>query len=248
MRTIGVCSRLTRSTFGLVVRLEVAVHERRPLLAETVVLGDQPVRRLGILDDAPDLLGDELAPLRVRGLVEQQVAVVAGELREPGAAPHLLEERPPLLLRVVEGGAIVRLVEEAARRGVQRFADRLEVGPELRLLGGCDRCVVERRAPVGRALVDRQGGDLGGDGGDDLHAARSGADDGHTLAREVDGRRRPPPRVVRLASEVLASRHLRVVRHREDACRGDEELRPQLGPVAQRRPSTCRTPRRSRPR
>ena len=51
----------------VVVRLVVAGHERRPLLAEAVVLGDQPLRRLGILDDAADLVGDELAPLRVGG-------------------------------------------------------------------------------------------------------------------------------------------------------------------------------------
>ena len=102
----------------------------------------------------------------------------------------------------------------------------------MRLLSGCDRCVVQRRAPVGRALVDGQRGNLRDDGGNDLHAARSRADDGHTLAREVDRRRRPPPGVVRLASEVLASRHLRVVRHGEHARRRHEELRAQLSSVA----------------
>ena len=107
----------------------------------------------------------------------------------------------------------------------------LEVGPELRLLLGRDRCVVQRRAPVGSALVHGQGGDLVGDGGDDLHAARSGADDGNALAGEVDRRRRPQPRVVRLAPEVLAARDVREVGHREDAGRRDEESCPELRAV-----------------
>ena len=218
----------------LVVHLEVAGHERRPLLAEAVVLGDQLVRRLRILDDAPDLAGDELAPLRVRRAVEHQVAVVAGELREAGAAPHGLEERLALLLGVVEGGALVGGVEESAGRRVQGLAHRLEVLLQLRLLLGRDRCVVERRAPVGGALVDRQGGDLVRDGGDDLHAARPGADDRDPLAGEVDRRRRPQPGVVRLTPEVLASGHVRVVGHREDAGGGDQEPRPDLGAVAVR--------------
>ena len=61
-------------------------------------------------------------------------------------------------------------------RRVQRLADRLEVGAELRLLVGGDRRVVERRAPVGGALVHGQRRDLVGDGRDQLHAARPGAD------------------------------------------------------------------------
>ena len=89
-------------------------------------------------------------------LVEQQVRVVAGQLGEAAGCPHLLVERAPLVLGVVEGGAVVRRVQEAGRRGVERLADRLEVGPQPRLLVGGDRRVVQRRAPVGGALVDRQ--------------------------------------------------------------------------------------------
>src|SRR5207247_758199 len=82
--------------------------EGRPLLGEAVVLGDQLLCGLTILDDGPDLLGDELAPLCVRAGIQCQIGVVADELREAGAVPHLLEEGPPFLFRVVEGGAIVR--------------------------------------------------------------------------------------------------------------------------------------------
>ena len=99
---------------GLVVDLEVGRDEGRALLAEAVILGDQPVRRLGVVDETPDLAGQEVAPCCVGIAIEHHVAVVAGELREAGAPPHLLEERGALLLRVVEGGAIVRDVQEPA--------------------------------------------------------------------------------------------------------------------------------------
>ena len=125
----------------------------------------------------------------------------------------------------------MRLVEEAVDRRVERLADRLEIGPQLRLLVGRDRRVVERRAPVGRALEDGQRRDLVGDDRDHLDAARSGADHGDALAREVDGRCRPPARVVRLAAEVLAPGHVWVERHREHAGGGDQESSVVLGAV-----------------
>ena len=52
-------------------------------------------------------------------------------------------------------------------------------------------------------MVDRQGGGILRDDGDDLHPARSGADHGDPLAREIDWRGRPQAGVVRLAPEVL---------------------------------------------
>ncbi len=123
-------------------------------------------------------------------------------------------------------------MEESRCRRVQRFAHGLEVGPELSLLLGGDRGVVEGRAPVGRALVHGQGGHLAGDGRNDLHAARSGADDGHPLAGDVDRRGGPQPGVVGLTSEVTSSRHLGEVGHREDAGGRHEVPRPVLGAVA----------------
>ena len=187
----------------VVVRLVVPGDERRSLLAEPVVLRDQLLRGLRVRDDAADLLGDELAPRGVRRRVEEQVGVVARQLREARAGPHRLEERAPLGVGVVERRAVVRLVEEARDRRVQHLADRRELGAELRLLLGGDRPVVERRAPVGGALVDGQRRGHLRDHRDDLHAAGAGADDRDPLAREVDRRRRPPAGVVLLAAEVV---------------------------------------------
>ena len=249
MRTIGVSREVDERHVRLVERLVVAGDERRPLLAEAVVLRDQPLRGLGIVDDAADLLGDELAPLGVRRRVEQQVGVVARELREAGAVPHLLEERPPLLLRVVERGAVVHAGGGTRSTDVFSVSRRsLEVGPELRLLLGGDRRVVERRAPVGGALVHGERRDLVGDGRD--RPARRSIRCRSTATRlpakstGVAGHR-----PVWCCSPRKSSRpgHVGEVRHREHAGRGDEEPRPELGAVAERRRSTCPTPRRTRP-
>ena len=219
----------------IVERLEVPGDERRPLLTEPMVRGDQPLGGLRVVHDAADLAGDELAPLGVGGLVEQQVGVVAGELHEAGAVPHLLVEGPPLLGRVVERGALVHRVGEAADRGVEDLAQVLEVGPQLRparpavigvLLSGVHQLAV-RWYTVSSATSSRIVGD-------DLHAARRGADDRDALAGEVDRLGRPPAGVVRLAPEVVTPGHVGEVRNRQHAGGRDEEPGPDRGAVAER--------------
>src|SRR5437588_7721972 len=141
-----------------------------------MILGDQLVRGVGIFDDALDLLGDEVAPLGIRGVIEQYVGVVARQLREARAVPHLLEERPSLFFRILEGGAIVRGMVEPARRRVQYLAQRFEVSPELHQLVRYDRRVVERWAPAGTALVHRERGKLVSDDRNPLPASRTRPD------------------------------------------------------------------------
>ena len=133
---------------------------------------------------------------------------------------------------VSSADALVHRVGETAERRVHRLAEVFEAGPQLALLLGRDRPVVEGRAPVGGALVDGDRLDVVENGRDDLHAARRRADDRDSLAGEVDRLRRPQPGVVLHAAEVVAPGHVRGVRHREDTGRGDEEPGPMLGPVA----------------
>ena len=76
------------------------------------------------------------------------------------------------------------------------------------LLGG-DRPVVERRAPVGGALVHGDRLDVVEDGRDDLHAARRRADDRDALAGEVDRR---PPATARCGAARRGSRRARARR------------------------------------
>ena len=220
---MGVALRSTSDTFGSVVHLVVPGDERRSLLCEPVIVGIKFAAVAGSLTIVRILSAMNSHHSRVRLRIEQQVGVVTRQLREAGAVPHLLVERPPLFARIVEGRAIVRRVQEPAHRRVQRLAYRFEVGAQPSLLVGSDRRVVERRAPVGGALVHRQRRDFSGDGRNQLNATRSGPDDGDALAREVDGVRRPQSGVVRLPAKVVAPRYVREVRHRQDAGRGNEE-------------------------
>ena len=123
-------------------------------------------------------------------------------------------------------------MQEPALRPLQDPDHLVELQVELCLLLGGDRSVVERRAPVGTALVHRHRRDLAGDGGDDLHTARSGTDDGDALAGEVDRRLRPQTGVVRLTAEGLPAGHVGEERHREPASGGDQEPGLDLGTVA----------------
>ena len=106
------------------------------------------------------------------------------------------------------------------------LAQLLEAGPQLGLLLGGDGPVVQRRAPVGGALVHGERRDLVDDGRHHLHAARRGADDGHPLAGEVDRLGRPPAGVVLHAAEVVAAGDVGEVGHRQHAGGGDEEPGP----------------------
>src|SRR5207248_5211040 len=73
---------------------------------------------------------------------------------------------------------------------------------------------------------------------DDLYAARSDTYDPDPLAAEVDRRRRPQSRVVRLAAEFVAPGNVGEERHRQDAGGCDEEPRTE----------PCAFVRRHRPR
>ena len=155
-----------------VVGLVVAGHEGRALLAEAMVLRDQPLGGLGVLDDAADLFGDELAPLarwrrgrpsgrcscwsawRIRGCA-------TSSRRTPGARRSESSNgwRSWAGWRNPDGDVL--RVSHMASKPARSWA----------CSSGVIGRVVERRAPVGRALVHGQGGDLVGDGRNDLHAA-----------------------------------------------------------------------------
>ena len=172
---------------------------------------------------------------RVRGVVEQQVGVVAGELGEAGAPPHLLEERQPLLLRSR------RRWRDRARGGGTRASDVFSVsriasksarscacssGVIGALLSGVHQLAV-RWYTVSEATSPA----MAGISCTPLDPVPMTATRLPAKSTGVAGHR---PGVVRLAAEVLASGHVREVRHREHAGRGDEEPRAELGAVAER--------------
>ena len=157
----------------------------------------------GSCDPLADLAGDEVAELLVGGLVHQHVAVVAEPDAEPALGVALLPERFALLGGDLGGLDALAVVEEPAV-GLVAAAEQLQLGRlDLGLRVGVDRGVVQRRAPVGRAL--EHGEVTGGlrDLLDHLHAGGARADDAHPQPRHVEPLGRPPCRVERRTREVV---------------------------------------------
>ena len=84
--------------------------------------------------------------------------------------------------------------------GEHIWVARLDLLLHLRI----DLAVVQRRAPVGRALEHGEMADASGYGLDGLHARSAGADHGDSFAGEIDGFVRPsrgvegfPPEAIR---------------------------------------------------
>lgn len=94
-------------------------------------------------------------------------------------------------------------------------------------LGGGQRRVSGRDAEISGALEDVEVRGLLGDDRNRLNARRSGADDGHLLAGEVDGIMRPVRRVVDLAGELREAGEVRGQGGRQGAGRHHTEPRRQ---------------------
>ena len=169
-----------------VVRLVVPRLEWNPLYAESVILGDELLGDDGVVDPLADLVGDECRQLGVGLLVEEDLAVVGHPDPEAGLAVQLLPNRAALLGRDVVEAGTDRLVLEAARCASAQVEDVVVASADGGHLLGGDLAVVQRRAPVGPPLEDREVIGLLADGGDGLHAGGAGADDRHPLALDLD--------------------------------------------------------------
>ena len=116
-------------------------------------------------------------------------------------------------------------MDVAARRAAQQFEHLRVARLDRPLLVLGDRPIVQRRAPVGRALEDRELSDQRRDGLDDLHARGAGADDGDLLAGEIHRPARPAAGMEGLPAEALDARNARQGVRRQRADGGDQEAR-----------------------
>src|SRR5205807_6214090 len=123
-----------------------------------------------VLDALADLARDEFADRRVRLAVDQDVAEIALPDTEAALAIELFVERLALLIGNLERAARIGRMDEA---GESLLAAGKHLGvagldPGLRL--PVDLAVMQRRAPIGRALEHGEMPDVLGDGLDGLHA------------------------------------------------------------------------------
>ena len=221
-----------------VVRLVVAGLERHPLHAEAVVLGDQLVGHDRVVDPLADLVGDEGGQLGVGFLVEEDLAEVGHPDAEARLAVQLLPHGAALFGRHVPEAAAVGLVLEAAGRAGARVEDLVVAGAYAGHLLVGDLAVVQRGAPVGPPLEDRQMVGLLADGRDGLHAGGAGADHRHPLALDLHRLGGPVVGVERRALEHVGAVGLHALDagvggRGQQAEGGEQEAAAQVAPVAE---------------
>ena len=111
----------------------------------------------------------------------------------------------------------------AARRGAQQCEKRWVIALDLALFFLRDWAVMQRRAPIGRALKNRERSNLRSNGLDHLHTGRTRANHCHALTREADGFMWPAIGMEGLAVEAFNARNAWQRIGRKRAKRGDQE-------------------------
>ena len=159
---------------------------------------------LWILHALTDFSRHEIADRGVGPAVDQDVVEVALPDAKAALAIKLLVKRLALLIGHFEGAARVGGVQEAGKGLLAAGKDLGIARLDLFLRLGIDLAVVQRRAPVRRALEYGEVADLAGDGLDRLHAGRAGADHGDTFAVEVNRLIRPARGVEGLSGKAVA--------------------------------------------
>jgi len=164
---------------------------------------DQLVGDCLVLHALADLAGDEIADQVVGFRIGQDVAEIALPDAETAIGVEFLEECLAFLRRDLEDAARVWRMQETGERLLTAFEHFRVADADLLHFLGADPAVVQRGAPVWRAL--EHGEVTGGfryllDG---LHAGRAGADNRDAFAFEVDLFARPAGGVEGLAFECL---------------------------------------------
>ena len=214
---------LQRHEFDIVtvVRLEIVGLERQALERETVVGRDQLLGDLGIVDPTSDAVGDVVREFLIGSLVEVDLGIVRADDRKARPCVELIPERSTFLGRGLPEPPSRNMLE-ATDGGRTVLEDLRVTAADLRhfLIG--DRSVVERAAPVGSTLENREVFDDRRDRRDDLDAGGAGADLADPLAGEIEivG---PAEGVERLACELVHALEGRKRRRRQRAEGRDHE-------------------------
>ena len=218
---------------GLVVDFEIPRFHGYAAGAEAVVLGDQLLGDFRIVHARADFARHEIADEGVGAVIRQHVAEIALPHGKSGRRIEPLQRRFALLVRDVENAARIGRVQEAGEGLLAALEHLGIVGLDLGLRVFVDLRVVQRLAPVGRALKDGQVAGRLGDLRNRLHAGCPRADDGDPLALERHRLVRPVGRVERRALECFHALDARHRRGGQRTNRCDEEARREASAVLQ---------------
>ena len=209
----------------LVVDLIIEGLERQPSGAKAVIPGDQLFRDLGVLDALANFPCDEIADRCVGLAVDQDVAEITLPDPEAAFAIELFVEGLALLVRNLECATRIGCVNEAGE-GFLAPGEHLGISRLDSLLClGIDLAVVQRRAPVGRALEHGEMSDLFRNGLDGLHAGCAGANHRDALACKIHRLLRPARGVKGFSLKTVATLDPRQRGRRQRADRSDQETR-----------------------
>src|SRR4029079_19194885 len=209
----------------LVVNLIIERLQRQPPRAKTVILRNQFFGDRLVFHPLAELARHEIADRRVCLAVGLDSAEIALPDAEAALAIEFFVERLALRVGNLERAARVRRMQEAGEVFLAAGEHLGIAGLDLFLRLRVDLAVVQRRAPVRRALEHGEMADVPGDGLDGLHAGGAGADHGDALALEVDGFMRPARGVERFALETVAALDARQCRGRRRTNPWNQEAR-----------------------
>ncbi len=198
-----------------------------------MVLRNQLFSDVLVLHALADLSRDEIADRRIRLAVDQDVAEIALPDAEAALGIEFFVKRLAFLVGDLECAAWIRRMQKTGKRLLTPGEHIGIAGLDRLLRLGVDLAVMQRRAPIGRALEHGEMADVSRDGLDGLHAGGAGADHGDALAGEVDRFMRPSRGVERLAAERIAAFDARQGRGRQRADGGDQEAGAEVASVLQ---------------
>ena len=199
-----------------------------------MIFRDQLIGNRWVLHPLADFARDEIADQRIGLGVGQDIAVIRLPDAKAWFGIALFPKGFAFFWRDFKHAARISIVDIAARRGAQQREKCWVIALDLALFFFRDSAVMQRRAPIGRPLKDREGANLRSNGLDHLHTGRPRANHRHALAREAHGFMWPAIGMEGLASKAFNARDARQRISGKRAKGGDQEAAVMLSARIQR--------------
>ena len=174
-----------------------------------MILRDQLIGNRWVLHALADFARDEIADQRIGLGVGQDIAVIRLPNAKARFGVALFPKGFAFFLRDFKHAARIGIVDIAARRGAQQREKRWVIALDLALFFFRDWAVMQRCAPIGRSLKDRERSNLRSNGLDHLHTGRTRANHRHALAGEAHGFMWPAIGMEGLARKTFNARNAR---------------------------------------
>ena len=188
-----------------------------------MIFRDQLLGNCRVLHPLADFARDEITDQRIGLGVGQDIAVIRLPDAKARFGVALFPKGFAFFWSDFKNAARIGIVDIAARRGAQQREKRRIIALDLALFFFRDWAVMQRRAPIGRTLKNRERSNLRRNGLDHLHTGRTRANHRHALAGEAHGFMWPAIGMEGLAGKAFNARDARQRISGKRAKRGDQE-------------------------